>query len=150
LYVALMMLILLALIGIVGMQVAGLQERMAANYIGVNQAFQAAEADIRLRECYIEGVVNRTGDCAAGTADIQQRCDDGFDATNWAEQMATDVPQVDQVNLRSIGPCISGNTALDMGTGPVNEDPNPVFQVTVYATNDAGTAHAAIDTIFRP
>ena len=31
LYVALMILVLLALIGIVGMQVAGLQERMAAN-----------------------------------------------------------------------------------------------------------------------
>ena len=32
LYVALVMLVLLALIGIVAMQVAGLQERMSANY----------------------------------------------------------------------------------------------------------------------
>ena len=46
LYVALMILVLLALIGIVGMQVAGLQERMAANYLATNQAFQAAEADV--------------------------------------------------------------------------------------------------------
>jgi len=150
LYVALMMLILLALLGIVGMQVAGLQERMAANYLGVNEAFQAAEADVRLRECFIEGMVNRTGACAAGTADIVQICDDGFDSTDWAAQMAADVPQVDRVSLRAIGPCISGNSGLDMGIGPINEDPNPVYQVTVYATNAAATANAAVDTIFRP
>ncbi|GAB3507877.1 PilX N-terminal domain-containing pilus assembly protein [Pseudoxanthomonas daejeonensis] len=150
LYVALMILILLALLGITGMQVAGLQERMAANYLGVNQAFQTAEADLRLRECFIEGVVNRDGACAAGATTIEQRCDDGFDATNWAAQMSTDVPQVNRVNVRSIGSCISGNSPLDMGVGPVNEDPNPVYQVTVYATNNAATANAAVDTIFRP
>ncbi|MES5815659.1 PilX N-terminal domain-containing pilus assembly protein [Pseudoxanthomonas sp. Soil82] len=150
LYVALMILILLALLGIAGMQVAGLQERMAANYLGVNQAFQAAEADVRLRECFIEGVVNRDGACAAGATAIQQICDDGFDATNWAAEMSTDVPQVNRVNVRAIGPCISGNSELSMGTGPVNEDPNPVYQVTVYATNAAATANAAVDTIFRP
>lgn len=150
LYVALMILILLALLGIAGMQVASLQERMASNYLGINQAFQTAEADLRLRECFIEGVVNRDGGCAAGVTAIQQICDDGFDATNWAAQMSTDVPQVNRVNVRAIGPCISGNSSLDMGVGPVNEDPNPVYQVTVYATNNAATANAAVDTIFRP
>ena len=152
LYVALIMLILLALLGIVGMQVAGLQERMAANYLNVNLAFQTAEADVRQRECYIEGLVNRTSTCSDGApADgISQICDDGFDATNWAAQMSTDVPQVNRVSIRAIGPCISGNSELAMGTGPVNEDPNPVYQVTVYATNVAATANAAVDTIFRP
>lgn len=150
LYVALMMLILLALLGIVGMQVAGLQERMAANYLGVNQAFQAAEAGVRLRECFIEGVVNRDGACAAGVAPIQQLCDDGFDASEWAAQLSTLVPQADRTSIREIGQCISGNASLDMGTGPVSEDPNRVFQVTVYATNPAATANAAVDTIFRP
>ena len=150
LYVALMILVLLALIGIVGMQVAGIQERMAANYMGVNQAFQTAEADVRLRECFIEGVVNRNGTCAAGVADINHICDDGFDATDWAAAMAVDVPQANRVSLRSIGSCISGNASMDMGIGPVNEDPNPVFQVTVYATNATATANAAVDTIFRP
>jgi len=57
---------------------------------------------------------------------------------------------VDRVSLRAIGPCISGNSGLDMGIGPINEDPNPVYQVTVYATNAAATANAAVDTIFRP
>jgi type IV pilus assembly protein PilX len=150
LYVALIMLILLAMLGIVGMQVAGLQERMGAYYLGVNQAFQTAEADVRLRECYLEGVVNRTGTCGAGAAPISQTCDDGFDATNWAAQQSIHVPQENRVNVRAIGSCISGNTSLAMGIGPVNEDPNPVYQVTIYATNAAATANAAVDTIFRP
>lgn len=150
LYVALIMLILLALIGIAGMQVAGLQERMAANYLSVNQAFQAAEADVRLRECYIEGLVNRDGVCAAGAADIEQQCDDGFDATDWASQLSVATPQQNSVSIREIGPCISGNTSLDMGVGPVSEDPNPVYQVSTYTTNAAATASAAVDTIFRP
>ena len=150
LYVALIMIVLLAMIGIVGMQVAGLQEKMAANYLGINQAFQGAEADVRLRECFLEGVVNRTGTCAAGAADIQQICDDGFDATNWAAAQSVLTPQANRVSLRSIGPCISGNSALDMGTGPESEDPNPVYQVSVYATNATATANAAVDTIFRP
>lgn len=150
LYVALIMLILLALIGVVGMQVAGLQERMAANYLNTNLAFQAAEAGVRERECYVEGVVNRTGVCGGAAATIAQICDDGYDATTWAAQKATDVPQAERVSIRAIGPCISGNSSLAMGTGPASEDPNPVFQVTVYATNAAATANAAVDTIFRP
>ncbi|MCR6685338.1 PilX N-terminal domain-containing pilus assembly protein [Pseudoxanthomonas sp.] len=151
LYVALIMLILLALIGIVGMQVAGLQERMAANYLNTNLAFQAAEAGVRQRECYVEGVVNRNGACADAAADINQICDDGFDATTWAAEKSIDVPQENRVSIREIGPCISGNSSLAMGTAPVSEDPNPVYQITVYATNDpAATANAAVDTIFRP
>jgi type IV pilus assembly protein PilX len=150
LYVALIMLILLALMGIVGMQVAGLQERMAANYLGMNVAFQEAEASARLRECFVEGVVNRTGTCSGGAVDINQICDDGFDATNWAAQMSTDVPQENRVSIRAIGPCISGNSGLGQGKGPVSEDPNPVYQITVYSTNPAATANAAIDTVFRP
>ena len=43
LYVALIMLILMALIGIVGLQVTGLQERMSANYRAANLAFQRTE-----------------------------------------------------------------------------------------------------------
>lgn len=150
LYIALIMLILLALIGIVGMQVTGLQEKMSANYLNANLAFQNAESQVRLRECYIEDVVNRTNVCGAGAAPIEEICDSGFDATSWAAQKALDTPLVDRVVLRSIGPCISGNTELDQGVGPVSEDPNPVYQVTVYATNPSATADAAVDTIFRP
>lgn len=153
LYVALIMLILLALIGIVGMQVTGLQEKMSANYRNTNMAFQNAESLARQTECFLEAQVNRAaaGGCTfAGTVD--QVCDTGFDASNWARERAMDDPAAATVMARAIGRCISGNTSLDMGIKPENEDANPVFQVTVYATDFATnpTADAAVDTIFRP
>lgn len=159
LYVAMIMLVLLALIGIVGMQVAGMQERMSANYRAVNIAFQNAEGIARETECAIEDLVNRTSTAGCAAVNPVQVCDDGFDALEWVEDQ--DMNAVSRVNTRLIGPCISGNTALDMGR-PVNEDPNPIYQITAFATDEAdldplvGTQRtepssgAAIDTIFRP
>ncbi|NDK39270.1 pilus assembly protein [Pseudoxanthomonas gei] len=152
LYVALIMLILMALIGIVGMQVAGLQEKMSANYRNVNLAFQNSEGSARMTECYIEAQVNRTAS-ACTAAPIEQICDTGFDATNWAKQRAMDDAAADRVLVRSIGQCISGGASLGMGReAEKGGDPNPIYQVTTYATDFASnpTADAAIDTIFSP
>lgn len=156
LYVAMIMLILMALIGVVGMQVAGLQEKMSANYRNVNLAFQNAETQARVAECDVEVLVNRTSvNCGGGIpANIDQICDTGFDATNWASGRAMNDAAADVTMVRSIGKCISGNTGLGMGMKPESEDPNPVFQIISYATDfGAGnnpTADAAVDTIFRP
>lgn len=151
LYIALIMLVLLALLGIVGMQVAGLQERMSSNYRSVNLAFQETEALARSAECSLEDMINRTttpGCTALAPADIQS-CDTGFDPGAWAA--ARTFAQGGAVNARLIGPCISGNSTLDLG-GAVNEDPNPIYQVTAYRVDDPAnpTAQAVIDTIFRP
>ena len=159
LYVALIMLVLLALLGVVGLQVAGMQERMAASYRAVNVAFQNAEGTARRTECGIEDLVNRTATAGCPVITPNQVCDDNFDPGEWAnDRTMTAVPEV---NTRLIGPCISGNTALDMG-GPVNEDPNPIYQITAFSTDAADldpgvgiarpspTSSAAIDTIFRP
>ena len=152
LYVALIMLILLALIGIVGMQVAGMQERMSANYRAVNLAFQRTEGVVRGAECSLEDIVNRTttpGCNVITSANIDVVCDNGFDPGNWAAGQA--LAAAPAINARLIGPCISGNADLDMGR-PLNEDPNPIYQVTVYNTDSATnpSAATAIDTIFRP
>src|SRR5689334_22896401 len=81
LYVALIMLILMALIGVVGMQVTNLQERMSANYRGANLAFQLAEADARTVEVAI-------GDSLAKGAHVysanQEVCAPTFDPESWA------------------------------------------------------------------
>ena len=151
LYIALIMLVLLALLGIVGMQVAGLQERMSSNYRAVNLAFQESEALARSAECSLEDMINRTntpGCDVVGMADIQS-CDTGFDPGEWAAARA--LGQTSAINTRLIGPCISGNSALEVG-GPINEDPNPIYQVTTFRVDDPTnpTAQAVIDTIFRP
>lgn len=151
LYIALIMLVLLALLGIVGMQVAGLQERMSSNYRAVNLAFQETEALARSAECALEDMINRTttAGCTAVTSSEVQPCDTGFDPGGWAQGQSLGGSSA--VNARLIGPCISGNSALDMG-GAVNEDPNPIYQVTAFHVDDLDnpTAQAVIDTIFRP
>ncbi len=151
LYIALIMLVLLALLGIVGMQVAGLQERMSSNYRAVNLAFQETEALARSAECALEDMINRTvtPGCDAVTSAAIQACDTGFDPGSWANNRL--LAQEGAVNARLIGPCISGNSTLDMGAA-VNEDPNPIYQVTAFHVDDPdnATAQAVIDTIFRP
>lgn len=150
LYVTLIMLILMALLGIVGMQVVGLQEKMAANFRAANMAFQNAEQNARKIECAIEDQVNKTSS-GCGTPGAVQICDIPFDAGAWAKQRVYADGEVS--NVRLIGPCISGNSSLAMGT-PVNEDPNPIYQVTAYAADraagDSPSSDAVIDTIFRP
>lgn len=159
LYVALIMLILLAMIGIVGMQVAGLQERMSANYRTVNLAFQNAEGLARTLECGLERL-NEVPDVPAGNcatvnrSDIVTRCDDGYDAGVWvAAQALADAPAS---NIRQIESCIIGESDIAQGTGPVNEGGGglqPIYQITSYQTDTNGGANpasaAAIDTIFK-
>ena len=149
LYVALIMLIILALLGIAGMQVTGLQERMSSNYRSANLAFQQAEGLARRVECGIEDVVNRTttANCEV-VADVNV-CDAPFDPVAWADGLQP--ADGGNTNVRLIGPCISGNSSMAMG-GVENEDPNPIYQVTAYNTDQAGdnAADAAVDTIFRP
>ena len=152
LYIALIMLILLALIGIVGMQVAGMQERMASSYRAVNRSFQAAEGEVRMAECSIEAIANRTapGDCLNVTAaDIDHVCDVGFDPAAWGE--AQTLASVPVVNVRQIDTCVQGEGALDMGTQPVNESAFPIYQITSYAADEIvnPSSSSVIDTIFK-
>lgn len=166
LYVAMIMLILLALIGIVGMQVAGLQERMASNYRTVNLAFQNAEALARRSECGLERL-NEIPDVPAGNcamvnrANIATRCDDGFDAGVWARfsDYTAATPSnprslTEAVNIRQIEGCIIGESEIAMGlTQEQGGGLQPIYQITSYQTDTAGgtnpSSAAAVDTIFK-
>ncbi|MDR1076868.1 MAG: pilus assembly protein [Xanthomonadaceae bacterium] len=151
LYVAMVMLILLALIGIVGMQVAALQEKMSASYRNSALAFQRAERQTRGVECYVESQVNGEAmPTGCITVTVDSACDLDFDATNWAQERS--LSEIASASARSIGKCIAGSTDLGMGVKPESEEANPIYQITAYATDfDSNpTADAAIDTIFRP
>jgi len=154
LFVALVMLVILALLGLTGMQIAGMQERMSANYRANGVAFQNSEGLARNTECVLEDLTNRTGPtagCDAITAsDMLRACDNGFEPGGWAGSLNPTTRSA--VTVRAIGDCIAGNDDMDMGTGPQNEEPNPVYQVTAFMTDsqtNPGSA-TAIDTIFRP
>ena len=145
LYVALIVLILLALIGVVGMQVAGLQERMAANYQAVNIAFENAEGLVRDVECRLEG---RPG-CGSPVA-VDLNCSAEFDAGAWAASQG--LASAPALNVRRIDSCI-GISAAHTGTGPVR-DIDAVYQITVYATDAVAplrpaTSASVIETIYK-
>lgn len=142
LYVALIMLILLALIGVVGMQVASMQERMSANYLASNQAFQQAELQVREREA----------DITSGTEYDYEECNVPFEPVEWANEVGTDVGS--EVRTRNVSIC---NRQCSAGAGvDISEQPCNMFRTTAFSRNlpddaAASSSLAAVDTIFiRP
>jgi len=151
LYVALMMLVLLALIGITALQVTGLQERMTSSYRSTNNAFQNAEGRARSNEADLQRQVQSGG--AEVIAIDEPFCVAGFDPSGWARTMKYSDPLPAKLShTRRIDECVSGGTGIGMGTVPISENTNLIFQVTAYAV-DRGTnpgSDAVIDTIFVP
>lgn len=151
LYVALIMLILLALIGITALQVTGLQERMTASYRSTNMAFQNAEGRARGKESDLQRQVQSGG--AEAIALDETLCTNGFDPSAWAKTLKYADPLPAKLSYtRRIDECVSGGTGIGMGTMPLSENTNLIFQVTAYAV-DRGTnpgSDAVIDTIFVP
>lgn len=136
LYIALIMLILLALIGIVGMQVATMQERMSANFQSANMAFQRAEGNIRQREA----------DITSGTSYAYEDCANPVDPTAWANAIpATTVSDTRTVN-------ISICTAQCSAKAGADKELCNMFRTTAFSRDrdsvaDSSSA-AAVDTIF--
>jgi type IV pilus assembly protein PilX len=151
LYVALIFLILLSLLGIVGMQVAALQERMASNYRATNQAFQRAEGLARR----VELQINTDGRFIPrpGERDEQRFCDDSdpVRGSAWAGMRAADDDPDTAVVAAQLDGCV-GEGPLAMGVRPTNEKGNATYQISVFTTDlptDA-TSDSAVETVFKP
>lgn len=142
LYVALIMLILLALIGIAGMRVSGLQERMSANYRNMNAAFQSAEESARGIETTIEAQLAAGGTYATDT----ESCAPVFDPMTWSGDAATD--QTGDDHTRRIDKCFPASS-LVVGR-KINEDTGNIYEVTALGADASNTATAVIDTVFVP
>lgn len=139
LYIALIMLILMALIGIVAMQVASLQERMSANYQAGSMAFQNAETGARGQEASIKSAV------AAGSViatNLPPRdCTTAFDAENYSGA----TPHVRRLDL-----CFSWGS-LDYPADE-SEKTDQIYQITAFAKDRAtfASSESVIDTVFIP
>ena len=139
LYVSLIMLVLLALIGIVAMQVAGLQERMSANYQAGATAFQNAEGEARSTENALKTQVT------AGTipsTDIPPRdCATAFDPEAYS---------VDDAHVRRLDLCFSWGS-LDLPTDET-ERTDQIYQVTAFKRDRDvfSSSESVVDTVFIP
>ena len=150
LYVALIFIILLSLLGIVGMQVAALQERMASNYRATNLAFQRAEGLARLVETQLNSEPRFTP--RAGERDEERRCDDPnpVRGTAWADDRSTDDDPDTAVVVTRLNECTPG-FSISQGARPVNEKP-VIWQISTFSTDVAvsPTSDAAVETVFMP
>lgn len=142
LYFALIMLILLALIGIAGMQVTGMRERMAANYLRSNQAFQNAESSARAQEAVIQAAIGSGNIYEAN----QEECSPVFDPATWADGKTT----ATAINTRRLDKCVTRGP-IKVGV-PKNEETENIYQITVLASDDPAnpSSSAVIDTIYIP
>lgn len=139
LYIALVMLILMALIGIVAMQVAGLQERMSANYQAGSLAFQNAEEDARAQEVALKSAVAAGN--AIATSLPPRDCTTSFDA----EAYTGSDPYVRRLDL-----CFSWG-GLDYPSDE-SEKTDQIYKITAFAKDRPlfASSESVIDTVFIP
>ncbi len=142
LYVALIMLILLALIGIAGMQVTSMQERMASNYLRTNMAFQNAEGNAREIEAKIETALDSENVFRAN----QEECSPTYDPLTWANGITA----TSSSYTRRIDKCFAASSRR-IGER-ANEETGNIYQVTALSSDQAtdASASAVIDTVFIP
>lgn len=140
LYVALIMLILLTLIGIVAMQVAGQQERMASNYQATNMAFQNAEGAAREQETALKTDV--LAQLLPPTNVPPTDCVTAHDAAGWTDP---DAPYVRRLDL-----CFSWG-GMDYPSDEA-ERTDQIYQVTAFAHDRAilSSSESVVDTVFIP
>ena len=151
LYVALIFLILLALLGISGMQVASLQERMASNYRSTNQAFQRAEGLVRtveLQENQADRFVPRPGE-----RDEERLCGDSASVSGsaWASARAADTDPDTAIVAKRMNRCMNDGS-LTVGVRPENENGPTIWQVSAFATDMPvdPTSDAGVETVSVP
>lgn len=140
LYVALIMLILLALIGVVALQVAGLQERMSANYQASNMAFQNAEGVARNTEATLKAQV--ASGIVPATQIAATNCTAAHDAAGWDDPSS---------HVRRLDLCFSWG-GLDYPSDE-SERTDQIYQVTSFAKDRDGlfaSSEAVVDTVFIP
>lgn len=140
LYIALIMLILLSLIGVIGLQIAGLQERMSANYESTNMAFQNAEGLIRDKEQEMDADLLNGVSPVTNIASID--CNAAFDPQAWTGASPF---------VRRLDECFS-LTGLDMTSIPEEERTDQIYQITAYDRDRPvnPTAEAVINTVYIP
>jgi type IV pilus assembly protein PilX len=148
LYVALIILLLLSILGVIGLQVAGMQEKMASNYRQSSISFQRAETHAREAESLLAAEVAATGVFRAD----QEACDPIFDPARWSfnRDGLRPLPGAIAIHTRRIDKCF-GASSLKLGEKE-NEDTGNIYGVSAVA--DTGQADessiSAIDTIYIP
>lgn len=142
LYVAMIVLLLLALLGLVGMGVATVQERMASNYRNQDLAFQAAEAAVRSKEAAMKN--------SLGSVTVDSNvC--SFDPLAWALSQGTTAA----THVRLLKCDTATGTSSNLGQKMANSSgvgSGTAYEITSVAGDVDGSpsATAVVQTIYIP
>ena len=147
LFISLILLVVLSLIGIAGMQVSTLQERMAGNYYTLGRAFENSERSVRVLETTIKTQV----DAGIPYTSSDEACHN-LDMDNWAKSRTAVAGSV--TYSARIDHCIAGQSSLKYDS-KLNEDTTSIYQVTgANSDNTATPANSAslvvVETVFIP
>lgn len=158
LIVSLVMLLLLTIIGITGMQVSGLEEKMAGNSKEKNLAFQAAEAGLRdaendiLNSGRISGLTGMNNICTDGlcyTANPILHIEDNVGFVASAVRYGTYTAATDLMNI----PALQQPRYLVVGMklwppGAVNW--KYMYKVTALAQGGQATTSSILQEVYAP
>ena len=154
LFISLIILVVLALIGIAGMQTTTLQERMAGNYYTIGRAFENSEWGITITENAIHTAVQGGGHYnppapggPQGTVVFDQSCANP-DMDNWSWAMTAKTAYNTWVSR--IDTCIPGQTSIKWGGGTSSknkgEDTGSIYKIT-SAESDTTQGNMATNAV---
>lgn len=145
LFVALIILLLLTLLGVTGMQVATMQERMSSGYRAGNMAFQNSEQQLAMTESTLRNQVNNAQPVTATIAN----CALAFEARQFAITALNGGATAGN-NVRRIDQCFAGSSRkMPQRT---NENTNQYYQITAYSVDlpTNPSSRAVVDSVFIP
>jgi type IV pilus assembly protein PilX len=148
LFISLILLVVLALIGIAGMQVTTLQERMAGNYYTIGRAFENSEWGVRTMENTIQTTVNGgahyyADDEKCGSTDM-----DGWSANKTATASYT-------TWVARIDGCFPAYSPIGWNKKK-NEDTTSIYQITsaepdtTKANMSKAVSMVAVQSVYIP
>jgi type IV pilus assembly protein PilX len=143
LFVGLVLLILMALLGVAGMQSTMLQERMAGNYRTLNLAFQNTETTVRRQEDVIQEKVDQN----LAFLPTDTRCQ----VLNTATFTATAPAATGTARTSRLNSCIKGFSSRRFGR-LANQSVDDVYQVSGLNHDRVADAvsRVMLETVFIP
>lgn len=153
LIVSLIILVVMTVIGLAGMEITSLEEKMAGNTRDRNIAFQAAEATLRDGESYLEGLVLLPA-FNGSTAGLYARDSDLWETVNWTSSSAVrtysgqgfdklvDPPAFIIESLESA----SSDDSLELGGA---SDSKRYYRITARSAGQTDTAEVVLQSVYK-
>nr|WP_320136213.1 PilX N-terminal domain-containing pilus assembly protein [uncultured Amphritea sp.] len=154
LIVSLIMLLVMTVIGLAGMEVTNLEEKMAGNMRDRNIAFQAAEATLNDAEDYLADVV-LLPDFDGSVAGLYESDADLWETVNWTSSSAvkaysgegfTALAETPAYVIEKLEFVSKTDDSLGMG-GAVDTD--SYYRVSARAVGQTDTAEVILQTVYK-